>query len=142
MPRTFRCAHTGSIPCLLEVRVGLQAFPGSLARPKSTPSVFLILRQPGGLHSQPFSTILTISLLNCKCAPTHCHLIKLLKLTKHIRHPLPRSRVSRTWRARDSRLPSFTLYARLQRELLWAWASIRCTFNHIGFKNMVMMMMV
>ena len=91
VPRTFSCAHTGSVPCLLEVRVGLQAFPGSLARPKSTPSVFLILRQPGGLHSQPFSTILTISHLNCKCAPTHCHLIKLLKLlklTKHLRHPV------------------------------------------------------
>ena len=42
-------------------------------------------------HSQPFSTTLTISHLNCKCAPTHCHLIKLLrllKLTKHLRHPV------------------------------------------------------
>ena len=68
VPCTFPCAHTGSVPCQLEVRVGLQAFPGSLARPKSTPSVFLILRQPGGLHSQPFSTTLTISHFSCKCA--------------------------------------------------------------------------
>ena len=80
MPRTFRCAHTGSIPCLLEVRVGLQAFPGSLARPKSTPSVFLILRQPGGLHSQPFSTILN-----------HSH--NLTSQLQVCTHPLPSYKV-------------------------------------------------
>ena len=80
VPRTFPCAHTGSVPCLLEVRVGLQAFPGSLARPKSTPSVFLILRQPGGLHSQPFSTILN-----------HSH--NLTSQLQVCTHPLPSYKV-------------------------------------------------
>ena len=86
VPCTFPCAHTGSVPCQLEVRVGLQAFPGSLGPNPLQVSSSFSANQAGSIlnHSLPRSQ----SHISAASVPSHCHLIKLLKLTKHLRHPV------------------------------------------------------
>ena len=96
-PRTLSCEDCVHSAVHIYVRSHWQCTvpTGGKGRPSGLPR----LARSAQIHSKclphspptrraPFSTILAISHLYCKCAPTHCHLIKLLKLTKHIRHPV------------------------------------------------------